>query len=171
MRLVKQKMFETKIYNFIYVFSACWLRSELFSSLPFSVLRVYCRGVNGGERLWRGVSSSAQAPYRSLPRKRASSLISLLLLSASVLARLTCSVASALTTARCRCRTAAGTLSRSVPVAARRTDPCGLRFARLCMRLVKQKLFETEIYNFVCVFRPAGGLRSELFSSPSFSVL
>ena len=45
-------------------------------------------------------SPSSQAPYLSLPRKRTSSLDPLLLLSAKDQARLTCSVANALTTVR-----------------------------------------------------------------------
>ena len=56
------------------------------------------------------VSSSSRTSYPSLPRERESSLIPSLLLSASVLARLACSVASALTTPRRRYHTAAGSL-------------------------------------------------------------
>ncbi len=49
------------------------------------------------------ITSSSRTPYPSLPRRLESSLIPSLLLSAKDLARLTCSLASALTTVRSRC--------------------------------------------------------------------
>ena len=67
-------------------------------------------------------SASSQAPHPSLPQVCESSLAPLLLLSAKDLARLTCSVASALTTARCRCRSFAG-LSLREPAAGQRAAP------------------------------------------------